>query len=316
MIIDKYKDALANMPASGGGGAHVAMLGIANLGVMASLSDAEITDDIRGALSGTRKVPTNEIQAAVDRARRDYVPNNESGEIKPYVHPKLSTIKHRPIDGKKRMEKYYKKAQDLYGKFSLAELWEKSPCRLSDKIENDAELLFDVLYEPNDVLFIGTQYDKHVKTVAEWLADGSLRDNPYIIPNALLGTKNETASGKMSYRADSCVKDFRFAVVEFDEIDINHQIAFWLTTNLPVCAIIHSGGKSLHGWVKTNVTTREEWDIKIKQDMFDYLIQFGADKACKNPARLSRLPGHFRTKKNHYQQLLYLSPEGIPPCLI
>ena len=41
-----------------------------------------------------------------------------------------------------------------------------------------------------------------------------------------------------------------------------------------------------------------------------YLIPLGCDAACRNEARLSRMPGHFRTEKGRWQKILYLAPEG------
>ena len=328
MIIDKYKDALTNMPASGGGGAHVAMLGIANLGVMASLSDAEIMDDIRGALSGTRKVPANEIQAAVDRARRECVAEN--GEVVKWKPPDRSSPVKSTFDKDSEINRLSKEADDKFGLsekeklwapnndnhndcYSLAELWELSPVRLSDEIKDDPLLLFEMLYNPDDVLFLGSQYDTKVKTVAEWLEYDKLMDMPFIIPNPLTGKQHKSSTGKMSYRCDQAVKEFKYAVVEFDEMDIEQQTAFWLATDLEVCAIIHSGNKSLHGWVKADVSSMEEWIDKVKGQLFNYLDRVGGDMACSNPSRLSRLPGHFRTEKKKSQQLLFLSPDGTPP---
>jgi len=311
---DRFEAALANIPETGGG-CHLAMMGAANCGVFAGLTDDEIFGGIKSAITGNRKVPNGEISATIAKARRDNgsVAENQPKEKRTYK-PRYRHSPVKPLfNGAAEIARMKRKAVDLWGEFSFAELWELSPVRLNDEQKYDPYLLFDVLYKQDDYLFIGSQYDKQVKTVAEWIRDDELLSNPFIIPNPLTGDQHKTDSGKLSYRANSCVKDFKYAVVEFDEMTFDDQLAFWLTTTLPVCTIIHSGGKSLHGWVKAEVSTADEWDKEIKEKLFDYLTACGADKACKNPARLSRLPGHYRKEKEHYQQLLYLSPNGEPP---
>ena len=123
-----------------------------------------------------------------------------------------------------------------------------------------------------------------------------------------------TKTGKNSYRADSCIKEFRYVVAEFDLISIQEQISFWvqlLQENLPIAAIIHSGGKSLHAWIAVNCTEREEWEREIENKLFpEYLVPLGIDGACKNESRMSRLPGHFRKDRKQYQRLMYLNPNA------
>lgn len=54
-----------------------------------------------------------------------------------------------------------------------------------------------------------------------------------------------------------------------------------------------------------------QWGELVEARLFGrYLIPLGCDAACRNEARLSRLPGHFRADKGQWQRLLYLSPEG------
>lgn len=121
-----------------------------------------------------------------------------------------------------------------------------------------------------------------------------------------------TKDGKPSFRADSCVKAFRFAVAEFDTMPRADQLAFWWAVNLPICALIDSGGKSIHGWIRTDgITTAEQWTDQVEQQLYGrYLTPLGCDGACKNEARLSRMAGHFRREKQKWQRLLYLCPEG------
>jgi hypothetical protein len=52
MNTERYRSALADMPESGGGGCHTALLGVANRGIRAGRSAQEVFDDLRAALDG------------------------------------------------------------------------------------------------------------------------------------------------------------------------------------------------------------------------------------------------------------------------
>ena len=119
----------------------------------------------------------------------------------------------------------------------------------------------------------------------------------HIIPNPLTGEQGQTKDGKPSYRADSCVARFRFAMVEFDTMPRGEQIQFWAGVKLPVVALIDSGGKSIHGWIRIDAANADEWTQRVEGKLFDTLAAVGADGTCKNEARLSRMPGHLRTEK-------------------
>jgi hypothetical protein len=106
-------------------------------------------------------------------------------------------------------------------------------------------------------------------------------------------------------------------VVEFDQLDRGLQIAFWSAARLPIVALIDSGGKSVHAWIAVQelgveVATAEQWDAQIRRRLYGLLTPMGADPACANPSRLSRLPGHYRAEKKTWQRVLWLSATGRP----
>jgi hypothetical protein len=100
-ISEKYQDALHRIPAPGAG-CHSALLGVANLGAIAGLSDCQIHDDIRGAIpGGDRRVSDKEIRDAVTKARREFKPN---GPLAPYTPTYRPTPKPL-IDGPATLRK-------------------------------------------------------------------------------------------------------------------------------------------------------------------------------------------------------------------
>lgn len=197
------------------------------------------------------------------------------------------------------------------------DLCEASPVEITWPQKRDAIEVLRRLYDPDDRLFIGARHDAgdgQVLTVREWLR-GFERGQAipeHIIPNPLTGKQGQTKSGKLSHRADSCVQEFRFAVVEFDEMSLEQQIQFWAGVPLPIVALVDSGGKSIHGWIRIDAADAEEWTRRVEDKLFALLTAVGADSACKNEGRLSRMPGHFREETGRWQRVLYLNPAGGP----
>lgn len=299
--IKRYRDALRNIPPSGGGGCHTALLRIANLGRLAGISREQMTQDLAANVHGIRKIPWGEIEAAVSKS------------INSPFAARISARPLRLVDGHKLLNAIVQRG----AAFTEVELWEASRIRINWPPENDAIEMLRRLYHSEDRLFAGTRYEggsDHVLPVSDWvsrIAHG-VAVPEHFIPNVMSGQQGQTKNGKRSYRADNCVAGFRFAVVEFDAMPRIQQIRFWAGAPLPVVALIDSGGKSVHGLIRIDATNADEWAQRVESRLFSLLAAVGADGACKNEARLSRMPGHFRAGKGHWQRLLYLDPVGRP----
>ena len=305
MTVGKYRRALARLPLSGGGGCHQALLSVANYGVYAGIDPQRICDDLRAHIHGPRRVPDREITAAVQKALVD----------KGKVRYNFKKQRQKPsIDG----EKVRQKIIDIGAGRTEADIWDASPIKIDWPPEEDPLHLLTHLYHSDDLIFIGDRYfpgklGKTIRPAAEWqnyFLNGG-KTFAHFIPNPLSGQAAPTQGGKPSLRADTCVKSFRFAVVEFDNLSREDQFAFWWVVRLPVTALIDSGNKSIHGIIAINdVNDTDTWSSEVEQVLFKQLvIPLGVDGACKNEARLSRLPGH-RRDNGKMQRLLYLAPGG------
>lgn len=188
---------------------------------------------------------------------------------------------------------------------------------------NDAILLLETLFATNDLIWIGERYQAGkigdtIRTAEGWIAyfKAGGRTASHIILNPLSGIPTVKKSGDgETLRGDGNVATYRFCMAEFDTLNREDQIRFWSAIKLPLCALIDSGGKSLHAWIDVSklaeVETPEQWQSEIKYQIYDRILTpVGVDAACSNPARLSRLPGHYRSEKQAWQRLLWLSPEG------
>jgi hypothetical protein len=60
---------------------------------------------------------------------------------------------------------------------------------------------------------------------------------------------------KLGGSKDSDVTAFRHALLEFDNISIHEQWGIIIASRIPCAAVISSGGKSIHAWVKVEART-------------------------------------------------------------
>ncbi|MHB8124671.1 MAG: AAA family ATPase [Desulfitobacteriaceae bacterium] len=97
------------------------------------------------------------------------------------------------------------------------------------------------------------------------------------------------------------VTDFKFALVESDEMEIDKQNAIIRELELPVACLVHSGKKSLHAIVRIDADTYEEYRKRV-----DYLYNvcrkngLKVDNQNRNPSRLSRMPGVMRNGQKQF----------------
>jgi hypothetical protein len=305
-----YHQRLQSMP-SPGQGRHPALLAIANLGILAGKPPADIHADVRQATSAA-PMPDREIQGAITKASADHL-----GAPMYKVPPKPAPLVKDGNAARQRIIDQGTISEDV-------DLWECSPLRLMESPGRDSAMVLKTLFKPWEFVFIGGGKEvgnlgQNIRTAADWIAffeSGGGTAGPYILINPLSGEPAPKKSGDGdSMRGDSNVKTFRHCLVEFDDLGREDQLRFWSAAKLPIRALVDSGGKSIHAWLDVqkigNVTTADEWDAHIKRGLYDRLLTpFGVDRACSNPARLSRLPGCIRAETGRAQRLLWLSSDG------
>lgn len=306
---ERYKESLRNLPPPGHG-CHPRLLAVADYGVIAGLTAAQIFDDLRRFTpAGNRRIHDQELTDAINKALSDH----NGGTFTP--RPRLKPVVK---DGKAALQKIISQ-----GKTSdEADLSEISPIRLLEEPKDDPALLLENLYEPADLIWIGEWHQTGIETIrtaGEWVtySRNGGKTARHIISNPMTGLESTTKDGRPSYRCDNTVKTYKYCVVEFDNLSREDQIRFWSAVRLPVVCLIDSGGKSIHAWLDVQKLARfetfEQWTTYIKSRLYDRILTpMGVDGQCSNPSRLSRLPGHYREEKGAYQRLLWLSPEGRP----
>ena len=97
------------------------------------------------------------------------------------------------------------------------------------------------------------------------------------------------------------VTKFRFALVESDTLPVAEQDIVFRKLELPIAALVHSGGKSLHAIVRVDAADYTEYRKRV-EFLYDFLEKNGVpiDKQNRNPSRLSRMPGVTRNGNRQY----------------
>ena len=97
------------------------------------------------------------------------------------------------------------------------------------------------------------------------------------------------------------VTAWRWALVESDRMPVEKQYSMLCDMQLPIAVMVHSGGKSAHAVVHIDAHGPDEYRQRV-----EYLYRvledngFIADKANRNPSRLTRMPGVTRGGRKQY----------------
>ena len=97
------------------------------------------------------------------------------------------------------------------------------------------------------------------------------------------------------------VTDYRYALIESDDMDLDKQNALIRELELPVATLVYSGKKSLHAIVKVDAKSYDEYRKRV-----DYIYSvckkngLTIDTQNRNPSRLSRMPGVMRNGRKQF----------------
>ncbi len=201
-------------------------------------------------------------------------------------------------------------------------LFEASPVPLSGDWQEDARLLLGSLYAPADRVNLVWEFSLEGEKArpvgkgltlpaADWLSRLRERGIPHGDAGAWIRLNPLAGNGV----ADADVGDFRFALLECDGVSLPLQTRLFSRLPLPIAALVASGGRSLHAWVRINAPDAASYRETVGE-IFRRLTPLGIDPANRNPSRLARLPGVSRKiggVGDTRQRLLYLNP-SVATC--
>lgn len=141
--------------------------------------------------------------------------------------------------------------------------------------------------------------------LSEWGA--AIAATQLIVPSPMTDRSGVNQQGDTSTRCLDNTGPRRFLVVEFDDLSIDEQAAIHvhLAARYPLALVVHSGGKSLHGWYF--VAGRPEEELRA---FMRYAVSLGADRHTWTPCQAVRTPGGIRRDKwqTCVQQVVYFNP--------
>jgi RecA-family ATPase len=215
---------------------------------------------------------------------------------------------------------------------------ETAPEKLPDYIEDGDRALIEAAFEPGELVWIGDTNGNEDGTRSpdygvaftreDWLSDISqrgainkvmgdqyglyVRVNPMRLPTE--EEQKEAKANNQSIPLDTLVTSFRHCLIEADKGDKEAQLGAIKKIGLPIAAIIDSGGRSIHGWVRIDAKDREEYRerVALLHEFCRESLGLDVDKQNKNPSRYSRMPNGNRMRINKETGEPILGPDGKP----
>ena len=277
------RDLLATPPRAGEG-VHAWLFNVARQ-LHAHLPAIEIIALLENkVVSCGRHVPRSEIVSAIQSALVSAWQPERSAPVKPATKwPEANQTQRAAI---------------VRNGGGLADLWELSPAPVEDNRRHTEEIV-EKLFPGNPLLCCGksnTIFD--TKPRESWR--GELTGLQFIVPSpmsALSGKKKNPKPGE-SERSTHTLDNTgtrRFLICEFDTgtSDNHAALLLHLGTFAPLVCVVHSGGKSLHGWFFVAGQPEE-----IVQKFFRYAVSLGADHMTWTRSQFVRMPDGTRDNGN------------------
>lgn len=191
----------------------------------------------------------------------------------------------------------------------IAECSELSEFLRAKPFTDDAprtEEIIDALFPGDPLLCCGTSsMDFATHPRSKWR--GKLSALQLIVPSPMTAKFGETKGGKKSQHTLSNTGPRRFLVIEQDNGSIDEQLAILahLAKVAPLALVVHSGGKSLHGWFFCQGRSEE-----TLRRFMNYAVSIGADRATWTPLQFVRMPDGVR-EGGARQLVHYFNPEVV-----
>lgn len=282
------------VPRSGGGVHH--WLFVTSLKLHGRFPPDEIFGILRAAVTDCgRHVPDSEILSAVKNSARGVV-----GQILP---AKLgSEGKAWPNVDPAAVRRVVSSVELPMDRLANASDWSGLPHTQDHFVPALAGILF-----PGDPLICaGTSVESmRCRHLSEWRTE--LSSTQLIVPSPMTARTGINQESRTSTRCLGNTGPRRFLAVEFDSLTIEEQAAIHvhLAARYPLALVVHSGGKSLHGWFF--VAGRPEDELRA---FMHYAVGLGADSHTWTRCQAVRTPGGLRRDgwQVRVQQVVFFNP--------
>lgn len=159
------------------------------------------------------------------------------------------------------------------------------------------------LFRGSDLLCVGRSASDYFVVEGSKLSE--IKDAQFIVPNPLRKRLGTTQQGRYTSHCRDATGPRRYIVMENDHgmpVSDQIKILFWVSaqTETPLRLVVHSGGKSVHGWFDTAGATEDQIFDWVK-----FAVSVGFDPRLILPEQFVRFPGGFRKDKNARQEIIY-----------
>jgi hypothetical protein len=277
---------MLSSPPQAGTGVHFWLYSVARQ-LHAHLPAVEIVALLERSVAGCgRNVPRHEIVSAVQSALTCAWQPNGSTTATP------TTTKWPVVNQERR------KAIIIHDE-GVMEYWQEMTRIALDDGATHAEEIVDRLFPDNPLLCCGkanSVFD--TKPRDEWR--GELSTLALIVPSPMTAVIGMTKDGRESKHTLANTGVRRFLICEFDTgtTEEHAAILIHLARFAPLVCVVHSGGKSLHGWF----FVAGQPEVKVEK-FFRYAVTLGADHATWSRSQFVRMPDG--TRDNGNRQTVY-----------
>jgi hypothetical protein len=258
-----------------------------------------------------REVTDTEIRRAISTGKLMMGKPGRNAQAQPPKWPKAN---------EERIEAIVKEGPKLAGLIKL------SPRQWSHNNPHTEEVI-EVLFPGNPLLCAGlTKFEFDTLPREAWR--GRLARRQFIVPSPMSRVYGVTSEGKESKHSLDNTGPRRFLVIEFDpkkfeQLSEAEQTQFGCEANyydakrdehaalllhllrfLPLVLVVHSAGKSLHGWF--DCSGRSDSDL---HRFMRYAASLGADPATWTRSQFARMPDGMRDNRKR-QKVLFFDPGG------
>ena len=203
----------------------------------------------------------------------------------------LPKVESSPLAIKRAIKKSLWTREDMF-EDSPFRLWECKP----------AEIL-SLLFDPTDLICCGSVSKFKTLTTEEWLKEEDMGEQ--IVPNPSRVKVGVNKQGKRSEHCRDATGERKYIVIESDDESLSFEEKASLIRYLrdeakaELKMIVHSGGKSLHGWFNATGNPKHDWEF------MKVACILGSDPRMWLPEQLARTPNAVRGKNNLIQKTLY-----------
>ena len=202
--------------------------------------------------------------------------------------------------------------------------YERSAMKLPEIIEDGFVRLLDACFQPQEYVAIAPAAENEdgeivprrgvTLTAAEWKAKVAAKGGIDRVFGTKLGLFLRINPMRKDGAKNEDVTSFRHVLVEFDRdessklIPKEEQYHAIVASGMPVAALLDSGNKSLHAWIRVDAPDEKEYKRRV-EIIWEWFSGINLDKQNRNASRLSRCPDGCRTVDGEHRRQSLLALE-------